>query len=115
MAAGDPQRVWFPEMIERLRSQWHQDMSFDAIVNLRDEPDEIFNEFGPSVTSTLQSSSAQSAGTLAKAQRRTSNRQHGFVNATALLAGNRPAASSPHSGSAVSRSQRPDSLGSTPD
>ena len=41
MAAGDPQRVWFPEMIERLRSQWHQDMSFDAIVNLRDEPDEM--------------------------------------------------------------------------
>jgi len=28
-------------MIERLRSQWHQDMSFDAIVNLRDEPDEM--------------------------------------------------------------------------
>ena len=39
MAAGDPQRVWFPEMVERLRSQWHQGMSFDAIVNLRDELD----------------------------------------------------------------------------
>jgi len=41
MAAGDPQRVWFPEMIDRLRSQWHQRMSFDAIVNLRDELDEM--------------------------------------------------------------------------
>jgi hypothetical protein len=28
-------------MIERLRSQWHQGMSFDAIVELRDELDEM--------------------------------------------------------------------------
>jgi len=28
-------------MIERLGSQWHQDMSFDAIVKLRDEQDEM--------------------------------------------------------------------------
>lgn len=27
MAAGDAPRVWFPEMIEWLRSQWRQDMS----------------------------------------------------------------------------------------
>jgi hypothetical protein len=39
MAAGDAQRVWFPEMVERLRSQWHPGMSFDAIVELRDELD----------------------------------------------------------------------------
>jgi len=39
MAAGDAQRVWFPEMIERLRTQWHQGMSFDAIVELRDDLD----------------------------------------------------------------------------
>ena len=39
MAAGDAQRVWFPEMIERLRFQWHQGMSFDAIIELRDELD----------------------------------------------------------------------------
>jgi hypothetical protein len=39
MAAGDPQRVWFPEMIERLRSQRHQGTSFDAIVGLRDDLD----------------------------------------------------------------------------
>jgi hypothetical protein len=37
MAAGDAQRVWFPEMIARLRSQWHPGMSFDAIVELRDD------------------------------------------------------------------------------
>jgi len=39
MAAGDAQRVWFPEMIERLRSQWHQGISFDAIIELRDNLD----------------------------------------------------------------------------
>lgn len=37
MAAGDAQRVWFPEMLDRLRTQWHQSMSFDAIVELRDD------------------------------------------------------------------------------
>jgi hypothetical protein len=36
MAAGDAQRVWFPEMIEKLRFQWRQDLSFDAIIELRD-------------------------------------------------------------------------------
>jgi hypothetical protein len=39
MAAGAAQRVWFPEIIEQLRSQWHQGMSFDAIVELRDDLD----------------------------------------------------------------------------
>jgi len=37
MAAGDAQRTWFPEMIERLRCQWRGDMGFDALVELRDE------------------------------------------------------------------------------
>jgi hypothetical protein len=35
----EPQRVWFPEMIERLRSEWHRGMSFDAITELRDDLD----------------------------------------------------------------------------
>ena len=39
MAAGDAQRVWFPEMIEALRSEWHHGMSFEATVELRDELD----------------------------------------------------------------------------
>ena len=39
MAAGDVQRVWFREMTERLCSQWHPGMSFDALVELRDELD----------------------------------------------------------------------------
>jgi hypothetical protein len=39
MAAGDAQRVWFPEMIETLRSEWHHGMSFEATIKLRDELD----------------------------------------------------------------------------
>jgi hypothetical protein len=39
MASGDAQRIWFPEMIGRLRSQWHQGMSLDAVVELRDDLD----------------------------------------------------------------------------
>jgi hypothetical protein len=39
MAAGDPQRVWFPEMIERLRSHWRPGMSHDSLVGLRDDLD----------------------------------------------------------------------------
>jgi hypothetical protein len=44
MAAGDAQRVWFREMIERLRSQWHPGMSFDAIVKLRDDLDAMLQQ-----------------------------------------------------------------------
>jgi hypothetical protein len=39
MAAGDAQRVWFQEMVERLRDQWRTGMPFDAIISLRDELD----------------------------------------------------------------------------
>jgi hypothetical protein len=39
MAVGDAQRVWFPEMIERLRSQWHQGKSCDALIELHDDLD----------------------------------------------------------------------------
>jgi hypothetical protein len=36
MAAGDAQRVWFPEMIETLRSEWRLGMTFEATIELRD-------------------------------------------------------------------------------
>ena len=39
MAAGDAQRVWFPEMVEALRSEWCHGMSFEATVQLRDQLD----------------------------------------------------------------------------
>jgi len=39
MASGDAQRTWFPEMIVRLRSEWHEGMSMPALISLRDELD----------------------------------------------------------------------------
>jgi len=39
MAAGDAQRVWFREMIELLRDQWHPDMPFDSMISLRNDLD----------------------------------------------------------------------------
>ena len=39
MAAGDAQRVWFREMVERLHDQWHPDMPFEAIISLCDDLD----------------------------------------------------------------------------
>jgi hypothetical protein len=39
MAAGDPQRVWFSEMIERLRAQCHPGMSCEGLIELRNELD----------------------------------------------------------------------------
>ena len=39
MAAGDAHRVWFPEMVECLRSHWHQGISLDVMVELRDDLD----------------------------------------------------------------------------
>ena len=41
MASGDAQRVWFPEMVETLRSQWHQGMSSETTIELRDELDRM--------------------------------------------------------------------------
>jgi hypothetical protein len=39
MPSGDAQRTWFPEMIVRLRSEWHEGMSIPALIGLRDELD----------------------------------------------------------------------------
>jgi hypothetical protein len=44
MAAGDEQRVWFPEMIDELRDHWRDDFSFDALVALRDAMDAMLQQ-----------------------------------------------------------------------
>ena len=36
MAAGDPQRVWFAEMIEKLKAEWRPGISFESLIELRD-------------------------------------------------------------------------------
>ena len=44
MPGGDPQRVWFPEMVEQLRTSWHEGVSLDAVVALRDELDAMLGD-----------------------------------------------------------------------
>jgi len=39
MPLGDAQRTWFPEMVARLRSEWHEGLSMPALIGLRDELD----------------------------------------------------------------------------
>lgn len=39
MPAGDASRVWFSEMIETLRSRWHEGMPTGDLIALRDELD----------------------------------------------------------------------------
>ena len=34
MPAGDAQRAWFPEMIERLRELWRPDLTWDEVIAL---------------------------------------------------------------------------------
>jgi hypothetical protein len=36
MPAGDAQRVWFPEIIERLRAEWGDGLSFPSLIELWD-------------------------------------------------------------------------------
>src|SRR6266851_8606525 len=43
MPSGDAQRTWFPQMIVRLRSEWHDGMSIPALIGLRDELDETLH------------------------------------------------------------------------
>lgn len=39
MPSGDAQRTWFPEMVVRLSSEWHEGLSMPALISLRDELD----------------------------------------------------------------------------
>ena len=39
MPAGDPQRVWFPEMVAKLRLEWRENMPYSALIELREELD----------------------------------------------------------------------------
>ena len=43
MPSGDGQRTWFPEMVARLRAEWHEGMSIPDLIRLRDELDETLH------------------------------------------------------------------------
>ena len=44
MAAGDAQRVWFDEMVDRLRSRWHREIQPEELIQVRDELDEMLQQ-----------------------------------------------------------------------
>jgi len=44
MAAGDPQRVWFPGMLARLRCEWNSQISIPAFIELRDRVDAMLQQ-----------------------------------------------------------------------
>lgn len=37
MPAGDRSRTWFPEMATELRASWRSDLSWDAVIDLRNQ------------------------------------------------------------------------------
>ena len=39
MASGDPQRTWFPEMVDMLRQEWKPPVSCVALIELRNRQD----------------------------------------------------------------------------
>ena len=47
MAAGDGNRVWFPEMIETLRSRWDAAMPFPVLIELCNILDGMFQRRRP--------------------------------------------------------------------
>ena len=44
MPQGDPQRVWFPEMLARLRCEWDATMSLPTLIELRDRLDAMLQQ-----------------------------------------------------------------------
>ena len=47
LAAGDGNRVWFPEMIEALRSAWNESMPFPKLIELSSSLDAMFQRGQP--------------------------------------------------------------------
>ena len=44
MAYGDSQRTWFPEMIQKLRLEWHESMTFPDLIALSNSLDSMLHE-----------------------------------------------------------------------
>ena len=52
MPSGDAQRTWFPEMVVRLRSKWHEGVSMPTRISFRPEDVNIYaSELGRGVGS----------------------------------------------------------------
>ena len=53
MPSGDGNRIWFPEMIEMLRSQWNASMAFPGFVELCERLDGALQQRRPIIGPSL--------------------------------------------------------------
>jgi hypothetical protein len=53
LPSGDGNRIWFPEMIEMLRSQWNASMTFPRFVELCDNLDGALHQRRPIIGPSL--------------------------------------------------------------
>ena len=43
MLAGDPQRTWFPEMVDELRKRWRAELPISDLIQLRNDLDAMLH------------------------------------------------------------------------
>jgi hypothetical protein len=43
MPAGDPQRTWFPEMVDELRTRWRAELPLSDLIQLRNDLDAMLH------------------------------------------------------------------------
>src|SRR5437773_12540907 len=85
MAAGDGNRVWFPEMIETLRSQWNGEMPFPVLIELCNILDAMFQRRRPRGSNLSPGSRCPECGRIVGSQ---SQQRHSIsVRATDFDAG----------------------------
>jgi len=82
VAAGDGNRVWFPEMIETLRSRWNTAMPFPVLIELCNILDGMFQRRRPRGPFLPQGSRCPACGRIVSSERQ---QRHGIsVRATIL-------------------------------
>ena len=82
VAAGDGNRVWFPEMIETLRSRWNTAMPFPVLIELCNILDGMFQRRRPRGPFLPQGSRCPACGRIVGSERQ--QRQGITVRATIL-------------------------------
>lgn len=66
--AGDGNRVWFPDMIEMLRSQWNESVTFPRLIKLSASLDEMFQQHQPVGPRLLPGSRCPECGRIVKSE-----------------------------------------------
>ena len=63
MPAGDPQRTWFPEMVDELRKRWRAELPLSDLIQLRNDLDAMLHRIRSERTSALQPFDVRTAAT----------------------------------------------------